>query len=157
MGKKHTSVVVRCPQCVAAGARSTVRTSGVSRTLACSQEYWDEDGRYHSHDPNRHTTRWFCSNGHVWAVNSYPVCPSCGWQFKETQVNIVEPRPPGTPIAWQAQYVREDGTIATGDEAIALMNEERLRPGEIRFTREAAEDLGIVEKKTDPETGEPIE
>ncbi len=58
---------MKCPECVAEGERSKVYPHESHRTLLAVQRYFDEDGTYHSHDPNKTTTKYECSRGHKWS------------------------------------------------------------------------------------------
>lgn len=53
-----------CPICVKESNKSTVFIGLSMTTLMCTQEYYDEDGKYHFHNPNTITTEYSCSNGH---------------------------------------------------------------------------------------------
>ena len=69
---------MRCPVCVEQGQTSTVfvPTGGVV-TLMLGQRYYDEQGRYHDHDPNSHTYSYSCSNEHRWVETIYDLCLNC--------------------------------------------------------------------------------
>lgn len=56
----------RCPECVKEGRRSRVWVGNSRATAAYSPPFYDEEGRYHHHDPNSYTTEYECSNGHRW-------------------------------------------------------------------------------------------
>jgi hypothetical protein len=71
-----------CPQCKAEGKKSHVYPGHSTSTLMYCPPFYDEEGRYHNHDMNTHTTYYRCSNGHEWAENSSPVC-WCGWPNKK--------------------------------------------------------------------------
>jgi len=43
-----------------------------------SPPFYDEEGKYHDHDPNSSSTSYSCSNGHTWAESSRSSC-WCGW------------------------------------------------------------------------------
>ena len=68
-----------CPECTAAGVPPERISVGVSSTTAmhCSP-FYDSEGRYHSHDSNRRTTSYTCSNGHRWRAEDNGSC-WCGW------------------------------------------------------------------------------
>jgi hypothetical protein len=72
---------MRCPTCVSEGERSTVTVGGGSVTLMHSSPFFDEDGAYHSHDPNIHTQSYACSRGHRWTEQTKAKCPAdgCTW------------------------------------------------------------------------------
>ena len=61
------TVAVRCPECVKAGKRSRVTVGASSSTLLGAPPFYDEEGRYHSPDPNVTTTQYTCSEGHKWS------------------------------------------------------------------------------------------
>jgi len=56
---------VICPECKRAGMKSKVYIMGSTSTLMAVNPYYDEEGNYHSGDPNWRTTRYNCSNGHL--------------------------------------------------------------------------------------------
>ncbi len=70
---------MKCPECVAVGLRRTETAGGTSTTLMWSPAFYDEDGKYHDHDPNKKTAEYACSNGHKWVETSRGKCPSCDW------------------------------------------------------------------------------
>jgi hypothetical protein len=59
-----TLVGGRCSVCLLAGERSTVTGGMCSSTLLAVIGHYDEDGRYHSTDPNVTTCSHTCSRGH---------------------------------------------------------------------------------------------
>ena len=81
---------MKCSFCVKEGRRSKVRVGPTSTTLVGHTPYYDEDGVYHSHDLNIHTTEYWCSNGHSWTRSNLRKCPSCDYGYEEptiTQTN----------------------------------------------------------------------
>lgn len=70
---------MKCLECVLEGERSTVTPGSTETTLLSHNTYYDEDGVYHDHDPNRHTTPYRCSRGHNWLKTGYKTCPNCGY------------------------------------------------------------------------------
>lgn len=70
---------MRCPECVSVGVRSTVTPGLMTTTLMWSPPFYDEDGQYHDHDPNKRVSHFTCSNGHAWSETRLQKCPSCGW------------------------------------------------------------------------------
>ena len=81
---------MKCPACESVGLRSTVHAGGTMTTLLCSQNYFDEDGQPHFHDPNwRHAT-WTCSKGHSGDIQELPGCPSCGYGRGTRRVQVTE-------------------------------------------------------------------
>lgn len=69
---------MRCPECIEGGVKSRVFTNGSSTTLMGHSPYYDEDGRYHNHDPNIRQSSYRCSNGHAWSQEDTHTC-WCGW------------------------------------------------------------------------------
>ena len=67
---------MKCPQCAINGKRSKVFSLGESTTLMSWSRYWDEDGIWHSHDPNQRISGYRCSEGHQWDEKSYAPCPA---------------------------------------------------------------------------------
>lgn len=76
---------MKCQECVDAGQKSRV-TPGMSTVTAmyCAP-YYDEEGVYHHHDMNSHTTQYTCSNGHQWIKSWYPACPAPDCDFGKEQ------------------------------------------------------------------------
>lgn len=67
---------MKCPTCVAQGERSFVYPGSTSTTALGFQQFYDEEGVWHVHDPNRSTTSYSCSRSHTWdQVSGYP-CPA---------------------------------------------------------------------------------
>jgi hypothetical protein len=71
-----------CPKCKEEGKRSTVQPGFSSTTAMGYAPYYDEEGRFHRHDPNVTTTEYTCSNGHTWKDKTKPSC-HCGWPVVE--------------------------------------------------------------------------
>lgn len=68
-----------CQQCKSEDKKSNVYPSPYSVTTAmCSNDYYDSDGKYHSHNTNVRTQTYSCSNGHNWSEKSSVNC-WCGW------------------------------------------------------------------------------
>ena len=55
-------------------------------TDMCVEQYYDEDGKLHVHDPNCSTSSWRCSNGHHISVSRYGRCGRCDFGKGETKV-----------------------------------------------------------------------
>lgn len=68
-----------CPKCKEEGKKSTVQSFGTMTTLLGYAIYYDEEGKYHDHDPNTHTTEYRCSNGHDILVSRKSQCPNCDY------------------------------------------------------------------------------
>jgi hypothetical protein len=71
---------MKCPVCVEAGDKSTVRDHGQASTLMANLPFFDEDGLRHHHDSNRKTSAYSCSRGHRFEIVVYKTpCQSCDW------------------------------------------------------------------------------
>ena len=71
-----------CPTCEKEGEKSKVYSQGGSSTLLGYSPFYDEEGRYHNHDPNRTTAYYECSRGHRWSAIIDNSC-WCGWSTKK--------------------------------------------------------------------------
>lgn len=67
-----------CPACQRSAQKSKVYVHGSYTTAAHHPGYYDEDGRYHNHDPNLTTTAYRCTKGHEWTTVAGGKC-WCGW------------------------------------------------------------------------------
>lgn len=65
---------MKCKQCNEEGLTSRVEVGPGFRTAMCAVPYYDEQGRYHYHDPNTSTYTYQCSNGHEWSESSTSHC-----------------------------------------------------------------------------------
>lgn len=75
---------MRCPTCIEQDKRSQVYPGMTAVTCMGWTPYYDEDGQYHSHNPNWHTTGFRCSEGHTWQTSSQKPCPSCLYGREKT-------------------------------------------------------------------------
>ena len=57
---------MKCPECQKEDKKSKVFIGPSSTTLIAAFPYYDEDGKYQCNNPNKTTTSYNCSNGHVW-------------------------------------------------------------------------------------------
>lgn len=60
------------------GSRVVLIPSSMT-TLLVSHEFWDEEGKHHTHDPNIRTLRFRCSRGHEWTERRREDSCWCGW------------------------------------------------------------------------------
>jgi hypothetical protein len=67
-----------CPLCQQAGQTSIVRVDCTIRTTLAVQNFADEEGMWHYHDPNVTISHYKCSKDHSWSETRYTPCP-CGW------------------------------------------------------------------------------
>lgn len=63
-----------CSECLKLGLKSRVYVGRGTTTLIYSAPFYDEDGKYHNHNPNINTTEYSCSNGHKWVEHSKSHC-----------------------------------------------------------------------------------
>lgn len=93
---------VLCAECQESGTKSRVYPPpGRIVTAMASYPYYDEEGRYHNHDPNGWTEEWSCSRGHRWLRSGAGRC-WCGWG-EEPQVRRLEPLPEIETVKWAIQ------------------------------------------------------
>jgi hypothetical protein len=73
---------MRCPQCKEESKKSVVYPGLSTTTLMGWFPYYDEEGNYHNHDPNIHTTAYRCSNEHRWIIKEQLGCttPNCTYE-----------------------------------------------------------------------------
>ena len=67
---RKVSDCMKCPFCEKEGKVSRVYVGASESTLLAWTPYYDEEGNYHSNNPNRITTRYSCSNGHEWSEST---------------------------------------------------------------------------------------
>lgn len=73
---------MKCPECVEAGLKSSLRVDYVITTTAGFNAPWyDEGDDCHDHDGNWHSQWISCSRGHRWERRWLGRCPteSCSW------------------------------------------------------------------------------
>ncbi len=73
---------MKCPECMKEGKKSCVMISYSSTTDMGWQPYYDEDGEFHSHNPNWKGRTLSCARGHTWHESYRDQCPSCGEWWK---------------------------------------------------------------------------
>ena len=77
-----------CPVCQEQNLKSRVTGGPGMTTLMGYFPYYDEDGKYHDHDPNTTTTHYNCSNGHYFSISQKGTCPSCDYVKDTKRVTI---------------------------------------------------------------------
>lgn len=87
---------MKCPECVNQGQRSKVYDQGGSSTAMGWSPFYDEDGDYHSHNPNTHVNAYRCSNGHTFTTTTKPPCPNESCDYGRTPAGAGDPRDPNT-------------------------------------------------------------
>nr|QBK92723.1 MAG: hypothetical protein LCPAC401_03610 [Pithovirus LCPAC401] len=76
---------MKCQKCVQEGLTSKVNSQGGGSTTFMGINYfYDEDGRYHYHDPNITTQLYYCDKQHSWKQTSSMECPvkDCKWNIR---------------------------------------------------------------------------
>ncbi len=76
---------MKCPKCLEDGLKSKVYTHGGTSTCMMGETYYDEEGKYHDHDPNIHCMKYHCSNGHDFVVSVVYGCKACGTEDEVTE------------------------------------------------------------------------
>lgn len=124
-----------CPVCQEKGLTSRVYYIYSTRTLMGWETYWDEEGNYHSEDPNYTTSYFYCSLGHEWYEVDYGIGKTSLIQItKDTEneeydvddytIDIGE-----EPEFWftkpEEESLEEDEYIAFGDEDLVVIT---IRP-----------------------------
>lgn len=72
---------MKCFYCVQQGDKSTLRViSGYVSTDLAVDEFWDEEGNSHRHDPNTTTAEYQCSRGHRFPHTSGRLAVCCDWK-----------------------------------------------------------------------------
>lgn len=67
-----------CQECQKSGTTSRVYESYTVTTSLMGEQFYDEEGRQHFHDPNIDTHEYACSKGHKWHHQRTRGC-WCGW------------------------------------------------------------------------------
>ena len=81
---------MKCKHCEAEGETSELTLHTSHTTLMCSLSYYDEEGRFHHHDPNTKSDRVTCSRGHSYEHRATDAC-WCGWKAEGYRVTTVSP------------------------------------------------------------------
>lgn len=68
---------MKCSKCIEEKKTSRITPLGQSTTLMANTPYYDENGKFHSHNWNTLTNVYECSNGHLWETKCNRECPSC--------------------------------------------------------------------------------
>lgn len=116
----------KCPVCQFQGLKSIVYQGGCTATLLGWQPYYDEEGRYHSEDPNTTTCGYRCSNGHHFSTscqrgqcatgaNIYEGMDKHDWPWiepKELSLNLTTWADTSTISTGSYLYADADGTLS---------------------------------------------
>jgi hypothetical protein len=76
----------RCPFCNVDGIKSRVNVGGSMSTAMGANGYYDEEGKYHYHDPNKRSTEYSCSQGHRWIESRSSPCSHCDFGHEKPTV-----------------------------------------------------------------------
>lgn len=69
-----------CPKCKEENKKSKLYIGiGTTTTAGGMPPYYDEEGKYHYHDPNATTSNYSCSNGHNFFVSKVKECSACDY------------------------------------------------------------------------------
>lgn len=68
---------MKCKQCEVEAKTSVIYRGLAVSTLMAGQEFYDEEGRWHNHDPNITTQSYRCSQGHSWSEDRRSKCRAC--------------------------------------------------------------------------------
>lgn len=80
---------MKCETCVLENKESVITVGLMGSTLMGYSEYYDKDGKYHSHNPNIFTVEYSCSNGHHWKKSTKRPCPTCGSDWNKPEKTSV--------------------------------------------------------------------
>ncbi len=89
---------MKCEECQKLGVQSKVFVpAGGFRTAMGGEEFYDEIGHHHIHDPNISMASWSCSGGHEWVLSQISPCPvtDCDWNARHA------------PLSWRGHYLRQ--------------------------------------------------
>lgn len=119
---------MKCPVCIEKGLKSNVYPGCSFSTAMWCAPYYDEDGKYHNHDMNTHSTSYSCSQGHRWTQRNASKCPSCDFESGDNAITIEksDEMPNGLSIPLVDLTSIDDGvsfsslTISASDVAIPL-------------------------------------
>lgn len=78
---------MKCTQCEKEDKKSRVYQHGGSSTLMGYQNYYDEQGKLHSHNPNKYKYFYNCSEGHSFSIEYLSACSNC--KYGESSASIV--------------------------------------------------------------------
>lgn len=100
-----------CPTCASEGQKSRVYPGASFTTAMGAHQFYDEDGRYHFHDPNTAYTQYRCSNGHSWQETSRAPCPTCGdWRTEKPKRPVDAERLAAEAREWDKGAKKKEAT-----------------------------------------------
>src|ERR1700681_3898152 len=82
-----------CPKCKELGQKSTIHGGMGMVTCAYYPPYYDEEGIFHSHDGNLHSSINTCSKGHRITAVSTGKCPNYNWGHDSEKITVEDMEP----------------------------------------------------------------
>ena len=110
---------MKCPVCSEKNMKSSIYVGMSTSTLMYCTPYYDEDGNYHSHDSNTHSTSYSCTKGHQWSESSTGTCPSCDFG-KDSKCVTIHNSEEVSPVVPGASIVGGGNTIFGVENTISL-------------------------------------
>jgi hypothetical protein len=101
---------VKCSECQKRRERRYIYIEGSSVTNMAIDEYYDEDGHFHRHDPNTILTKYSGSKGRSWSDKYQHECSTCerigGGQMAASAWSSASEQPDGVGryIVWLGEY-----------------------------------------------------
>jgi hypothetical protein len=77
--------VMTCPHCDENCGSSKVTAEIGEGTTMGWFPFYDEQGLYHSHDPNKYIIHYSCTNQHYWTEQKKLSCPNCSYPSEVTE------------------------------------------------------------------------
>lgn len=82
----------KCPFCIEEGKKSKLFPGSTMKTaMGGEPAYYDEEGKFHWHDPNQMKTFYSCSNGHRFYHIHYNECENCDYNKQKEKIEKQEP------------------------------------------------------------------
>lgn len=83
---------MKCIVCKKLGEKSEFWPTGFgATTLIAYRPFYDEDGKFHSHDPNKTGSYYNCSNGHKYSKSFYDKCPQGDYPKQKPEYRFENP------------------------------------------------------------------
>jgi len=80
-------MAMKCPTC-----NGDLELKGATSTAMGVTPFFDNGGKYHSHDSNGVKALGVCWNNHEWSVSTFFSCPAdkCDWNKKPSILKLIE-------------------------------------------------------------------
>ncbi len=72
-----------CDECKFEGKLSKIYLTRHDMPKEQPKEFYDEAGKFHSHDPTINRFNLNCTNGHTWVIDKVTGCKSCDYGSKK--------------------------------------------------------------------------